>query len=118
MQMSDKMSTQNVQEDKDTVKKTTLVLAIFATVFLTFITLEMNGLIQHNKAKDDMPVAEYKAIFIEKQADKQYRLSHKPSNQTAVCNAGYLFITSDDDYEMQGLLVDFKNRGVKCLPNR
>jgi len=112
------MSTQNDQEDKDTVKKTTLVLAIFATVFLTFITLEMNGLIQHNKAKDDMPVAEYKAIFIEKQADKQYRLSHKPSNQTAVCNAGYLFITSDDDYEMQGLLVDFKNRGVKCLPNR
>jgi hypothetical protein len=90
---------------------------MFATVFVTFITLEMNGLIQHNKQKDDYPVAEYKAIFIESQDDEQYRLSHKASNQTANCNAGYLFITSDDNPKMQGLLVDYKNRGVKCLDN-
>jgi len=112
------MSEQSTQKNNDMVKKTTLVLAIFATVFLTFITLEMNGMIQHSEKKEDRPVAEYKAVFIERQKDKLYRLSHKPSNQTAVCNAGYLFITSDDDYQMQGLLVDFKNRGVKCIPNQ
>ena len=108
---------EQAKSHNDSVKKTTLVMAIFATVIITFITLEMNGMIQHTEKKDDMPVAEYKAVFIEKQEDKLYRLSHKPSNQTAVCNAGYLFITSDDDFDMQGLLVDFKNRGVKCIPN-
>ncbi len=76
--------------------------------------LESNGLIQHNKEKDDYPVAEYKAIFIEKHGDSEYRLSHKPSNQTALCNQGYLFIQSDDNDGMQGLLVDYKNRGVRC----
>jgi hypothetical protein len=104
----------NNQDDK--VSKRTLVLAVFVSVFITFFTLEWNGLIQHNEIKDDYPVAEYKAIFIEKQDNKQYRLSHKPSNQTAICNGGYLFIASDTDEGMQGLLVDYKNRGVSCIP--
>jgi hypothetical protein len=104
----------NNQEDK--VSKLTLVIAVFASVFATVFSLEWNGLIQHNEKKDDYPVAEYKAVFIEKQENKQYRLSHKPSNQTAICNGGYLFITSDTDDGMQGLLVDYKNRGVRCLP--
>tara|TARA_R110002072_G_scaffold1130_10_gene9480 strand:- start:51080 stop:51433 length:354 start_codon:yes stop_codon:yes gene_type:complete len=102
----------------DNVSKRTLVIAIFAAVFVTFFTLEWNGLIQHNQNKDDYPVAEYKAVFIEKQQNKQYRLSHKSSNQTAICNGGYLFITSDVNDGMQGLLVDYKNRGVRCLPKQ
>lgn len=101
-------------EEQDKVTKTTLVIAIFATVFVTFFTLEYNGLIQHNKQKADYPVAEFKAIFIEKREDQAYRLSHKPSNQTATCNQGYLFVQSDDNDGMQGLIVDYKNRGVKC----
>ena len=105
-----------VNNQADKVSKRTLVLAIFASVFITFFTLEWNGLIKHNELKDDYPVAEYKAVFIEKQENKQYRLSHKPSNQTAICNGGYLFITSDADDGMQGLLVDYKNRGVRCIP--
>ena len=102
---------------EDKVSKLTLVIAVLAAVFVTFFILERNGLIQHNERKDDYPVAEYKAVFIEKQENKQYRLSHKPSNQTAICNGGYLFITSDIDDGMQGLLVDYKNRGVRCIPN-
>lgn len=102
----------------DNISKRTLIIAIFATVFVTFFTLEWNGLIQHNQNKEDYPVAEYKAVFIEKQEDKQYRLSHKQSKQTALCNGGYLFITSDVNDGMQGLLVDYKNRGVRCLPSK
>ena len=102
----------------DKISKQTLVIAIFVSVFVTFCALEWNGLIQHNQNKDDYPVAEYKAVFIEKQHDKQYRLSHKPSNQTAICNGGYLFITSDVNDGMQGILVDYKNRGVRCIPNQ
>ena len=108
------MPTTNDSEEQDRVKKSTLVIAVFVTVLVTFFTLEYNGLIQHNKQKDDYPVAEYKAIFIEKRDDNAYRLSHKPSNQTATCNQGYLFIQSDNNSGMQGLLVDYKNRGIKC----
>ena len=104
----------NQQDDK--VSKLTLILAVLAAVFVTLFSLEWNGLIKHNENKDDFPVAEYKDLFIEKQDDKLYRLSHKPSNQTAICNGGYLFITADLDQAMQGLLVDYKNRGVRCLP--
>ncbi len=105
---------QKPANSEDTVKKSTLILCIIASIIVTFLTLEMNGLIKHNEAKDDYPVAEYKAIFIEKREDQSYRLSHKPSNQTARCESGYLFIGSDKNAEMQGLLVDYKNRGVKC----
>ncbi len=99
----------------DKVSKTTLLVAIFCAIALTILILEWQGMIQHTQAKDDYPIAEYKVVFIEKQANKQYRLSHKPSNQTALCNGGYLFITSDLNDGMQGLLVDYKNRGVRCL---
>ncbi|MFV1873378.1 MAG: hypothetical protein ACMZ64_08675 [Oleiphilus sp.] len=114
------MTTENAdpQKQNDKVSKRTLVLAIFASILLTFFTLERNGLIQHTEKKDDYPVAEYKAVFIEKQENKQYRLSHKPSKQTAICNGGYLFITSDVNDGMQGLLVDYKNRGVRCIPSQ
>lgn len=109
-------SDQEQRQSEDNVSKRTLVIAIFASVALTIGVLEWQGLIQHTTAKEDYPVAEYKAVFIEKQENKQYRLSHKPSNQTAICNGGYLFVTSDVNDGMQGLLVDYKNRGVRCLP--
>lgn len=102
----------------DKVSKRTLVIAIFASIGFTILALEWQGLIQHNVAKEDYPVAEYKAVFIEKQENKLYRLSHKPSNQTAICNGGYLFITSDVNDGMQGLLVDYQNRGVRCLTDK
>jgi hypothetical protein len=112
--MNEQPSNDKTIEEQDKVSKTTLVIAIFITVIVTFFTLEYNGLIQHNKQKNDYPVAEFKAIFIEKLDDQAYRLSHKPSNQTATCNQGYLFVQSDDNASMQGLIVDYKNRGIKC----
>jgi hypothetical protein len=117
MMNEDKQEYNQNDHQEDTVSKLTLIIAVIASVFATLLFLEWNGLIKHNENKDDFPVAEYKAIFIEKQENKQYRLSHKPSNQTAICNGGYLFITADLDDGMQGLLVDYKNRGVRCHPN-
>lgn len=105
------------EHKEDTVSKRTLIIAIFTSIIVTFFALERNGMIKHNQDKDDYPIAEYKAIFIEKQKNKQYHLSQKPSNQTAICNGGYLFISSDTDESMQGLLVDYKNRGVRCIPD-
>jgi len=101
-------------ENSNTVKMTTLIIVIFISITGTFLSLEMNGLINHTKSKQELPIANYKAVFIDNLDDKQYRLSYKPSNQTAICHDGYLFISSDTDQHFQGLLVDYKNRGVRC----
>lgn len=98
----------------DTVKVSTVVLIVIATIIITVVALDMNGAIKHSENKTDVPVAGYKVIFIENMDDKSYRLSHKSSDQTAVCNDSYLFVTSDNDPAMQGLLVDYKNRGIRC----
>lgn len=98
----------------DTVKTSSVVLIIFATIIITVIALDISGAIKHSENKTDAPIAGYKVIFIENMDDKSYRLSHKPSDQTAVCNDSYLFVTSDNDQAMQGLLVDYKNRGIRC----
>jgi len=106
---------QNMTTTKpDTVKMSTVVLIIFATIITTVIALDMSGAIKHSENKTDAPIAGYKVIFIENMDDKSYRLSHKSSDQTAVCNDSYLFVTSDNDPAMQGLLVDYKNRGIRC----
>ena len=102
------------EQTSDTVKASTVVLIIFATIIITVIALEMSGAIKHSTNKTDVPIAGYKVIFIENMEDKTYRLSHKSSDQTAVCNDSYLFITADNDAAMQGLLVDYKNRGIRC----
>lgn len=101
-------------QDDDRVSKTTLILAVVATIVGTFLALEQVNMIRHNDNKDDMPIAEFRAIFIE--PGQEQRISYKPSNQHAVCVDGYLFIKSDTDSGMQGIVVDYKNRGVQCRP--
>jgi len=98
----------------DTIKTSTVVLIIFATIIITVIALDISGAIKHSENKTDAPVAGYKVIFIANMDDNSYRLSHKSSDQTAICNDSYLFVTSDNDPAMQGLLVDYKNRGIRC----
>ena len=93
-----------------------LVIAIIATVIATVLVMEKQGLIKHSSNKDDFALSQYQAILIEQEQEGQYRLSHKPSNQHARCIEGFLFIQSDSNSAMKGLLVDYKNRGVKCTP--
>ncbi len=98
----------------DSISKRTLVIAIFASVLFTIVILEWQGLIRHSENKDDYALSAYKAVLIEQQENAQYLLSRKPSGQSARCIDGYLFIQADGNPAMQGLLVDYKNRGVKC----
>lgn len=92
-----------------------LILGGIVGVVATFVFLESQGLVKHNENKDDYALSQYQAIFIDAESQQQYLLSRKPSNQHARCVDGYLFIRSDDNQAMQGLIVDYKNRGVKCV---
>jgi hypothetical protein len=91
-----------------------LIFSILAAIVSTVVVLEWQGKIKHNEAKDQYALAEYKVVTIPKGEDQKYRLSPKASNQSAFCEQGYLFIGNDKNKAMQGLLVDYKNRGIKC----
>ena len=93
-----------------------LIIAILASVLITFGFLEYAGMIKHSENKDEFALSSYKAVLIEAQDQAEYLLSPKPSFQHAKCIDGYLFIANDKDTALQGLLVDYKNRGIKCNP--
>lgn len=118
------MSTNNTKQDhsndthasNDTVTVRTLVFAIILTIAGTVGVLEWEGKIQHTTHKEEVPLASYQVVYVPVEEDGVYQLSQKPSHQSARCESGYLFIENDNDKAMQGLLVDYKNRGIKCAP--
>ncbi|MDX1451067.1 MAG: hypothetical protein R3183_00815 [Oleiphilaceae bacterium] len=101
-------------EANDNVSKRTLILAMIATAIGTVLVLHWQGLLRHSEHKEDFALSTYRAVLIAEQKEESYRLSHKPSHQSAQCINGYLFIVADKNDAMQGLLVDYKNRGIKC----
>ena len=74
------------------------------------------GKLQHPNDEEQTSLASYKVVYVPEGEEETevYRLSPKPSFQTAFCESGYLFIKNDKDSALQGLLVDYKNRGVRC----
>lgn len=95
-----------------------IILSVLAGIVVTFIFLESQGLLKHSAQKEQFALSQYNAILIDQQDDGQYRLSHKASHQHARCIEGFLFIQADTNPAMKGLLVDYKNRGIKCAPSR
>ncbi|MCG8611612.1 MAG: kinase [Pseudomonadales bacterium] len=89
-----------------------IVITIIVTIIVTVVSLEMTGKIRHTDNKEDVVIAEYKAIFL--QQGDSHRLSTKPSVQTAICKEGFIVVVSDTDPQMRALIVDYKNRGIKC----
>ncbi|GAA3573764.1 kinase [Marinobacter xestospongiae] len=89
------------------------LIAVFViTIIGTVVALESTGRIAHSENKGDAPVGEFKAIHLA--PDNDYRMSYKPSELHAVCIQDYLAIASDVDPSFRAILVDYKNRGVRC----
>ncbi|MBB5322077.1 kinase [Marinobacter oulmenensis] len=87
----------------------TAVIAIIGTVG----ALEGTGRIDHSDNKDHMPVGDFQAIHLK--PGEELRMSRKPSELHAACVDGYLAIAADVDPSFRGILVDYKNRGVRCV---
>lgn len=90
-----------------------LLLTFFLTVVVTILVLESTGRIVHTEDKAEVPVGEFRAVYVGPRED--YRMSPKPSELHAECYQGYLAIGSDTDSTLTGVLVDYKNRGVRCF---
>ncbi|MBI43303.1 kinase [Marinobacter lutaoensis] len=89
-----------------------LILTAVITVVVTVLALESAGKIDHSDNKDHVPVGDFQAVHVT--PDEPYRMSPKASELHAVCQDGYLAIAADADPSFRGILVDYKNRGVRC----
>lgn len=89
-----------------------LILAMAGAVVATIVALEQQGLIRHTDNKQDRPVGEFTAIYLK--AGEQHRLSPKEAEVHAECVGGLLVVASDSDTLLKGLLVDYRNRGIRC----
>ncbi|WP_211276988.1 kinase [Tamilnaduibacter salinus] len=89
-----------------------LLVTAFVAVVATVATLEVTGHIKHTRDKAKVPVGEFRAIYVGPRED--YRMSPKSSELHAECYNGYLGVGSDTDATLKGVLVDYKNRGIRC----
>ncbi len=104
------------QNHEDKVSVRTLVVAIFVTIVISILFLEQAGMLRHSLDKDARPLSQYQVVYLKPGDD--FRMSHKASNQTAYCADGYVVIAADDNPALRGVLVDYKNRGVRCADLR
>ncbi len=89
-----------------------LIVTAVVSIVGTILALEASGRIDHSDNKDHVPVGEFEAIHVT--PDEPFRMSPKASELHAVCENGYLAIAADVDPSFRGILVDYKNRGVRC----
>lgn len=89
-----------------------LIITAIVAMLGTVLVLESSGRIDHSDNKDHMPVGEFEAIHVK--PGEEFRMSRKSSELHAVCENGYLAIAADVDPSFRGILVDYKNRGVRC----
>jgi hypothetical protein len=99
------------QQDARYTARSLIVTAI-VTVLVTIGALEFSGRIDHSNNKDHVPVGEFEAIHLK--PGEPFRMSPKSSELHAVCEQGFLAIAADVDPSFRGILVDYKNRGVRC----
>lgn len=91
-----------------------LIVTAIVSIIATVLVLEVSGKISHSDNKDHVPVGEFEAIHVT--PDEPFRMSSRQSELHAVCQNGYLAIAADADPQYRGVLVDYKNRGVRCHP--
>ena len=89
-----------------------LILTGVVAIIGTVLVLESMGRIDHSENKDHVPVGEFEAIHLT--PGEEFRMSRKSSELHAICQDGYLGIAADVDPSFRGILVDYKNRGVRC----
>ncbi|HLV78219.1 MAG TPA: kinase [Marinobacter sp.] len=89
-----------------------LIITAVVAVVGTVLVLEASGRIKHTDNKDHVPVGDFQAVHVK--PGEEFRMSRRASELHAVCQNGYLAIAADVDPSFRGILVDYKNRGVRC----
>ncbi len=103
-----------MSQSEATYTARSLIITAVVAIVITVLALELTGQIDHSDNKDYMPVGEFEAIHVA--PGEPFSMSPKASELHAVCMNGYLAIAADADPDYRGVLVDYKNRGVRCRP--
>lgn len=89
-----------------------MVFLVMATIALTVLVLEYYGMIKHTQDQGGRILGTFTAHFVT--PDDSFTASAKPSNLHAECVDHWLVIANDADSQLKGLLVDYRNRAVRC----
>ncbi len=88
-------------------------LGFLAGLIAAVLTLEYYGYIKHSSAEEAAIIEEFKLLDISTETD--LKVSPKDSGKIAFCVDGYLLLRPDNDKaNVAGVLVDAKNRGIRC----
>lgn len=101
-----------MSQSEATFTAKSLIITSIGTLIATVVALEISGKIDHSDNKDHVPVGEFEAVHVK--PGEAFQMSQKSSELHAVCEQGYLAIAADVDPSFRGILVDYKNRGVRC----
>ncbi|WP_372964340.1 kinase [Marinobacter sp.] len=101
-----------MSESENRYSARALILTAIISIIGTVLALEASGRIDHSDNKDNVPVGDFQAIHLK--PGEEFRMSRKSSELHAVCEDGFLAIAADVDPSFRGILVDYKNRGVRC----
>lgn len=87
-------------------------LSFLAGLIAAVITLDYYGYIQHSQATDALVIDEFKLMDLS--TEQEVRVSSKASGKLAFCADGFLLLKPDNGKNVAGILVDAKNRGIRC----
>ncbi len=88
-------------------------LGFLAGLVAAVITLEYYGYIKHSTPEQAAVVEEFKLLSLSTESD--VKVSPKNSGKIAFCADGYLLVRPDNDKkDVAGVLVDGKNRAIRC----
>ncbi|MBU2705713.1 hypothetical protein KCM76_06955 [Zooshikella marina] len=90
-----------------------LIGVALITLIVTVITLDKNGYLRHSSEEDSIYLAEFNLI---KQSTEstETKLSHIPADYSAQCVQGVLLLHHKKQKDNVGVLVDRKQRAVRC----
>lgn len=89
-----------------------IILTAAISIAATVISLEYYGYLNHSREIDRLTPGHYRAIILE--GNESFKMSPKDADTKAVCHQGYLTLNFSHNNKPAGILVDDKNRGIKC----
>ncbi len=96
----------------DRVERSTVILIVCGTIIAVMALLHMLGFLDMDFDGENPRVGEFSANYLE--PGEELRMSSANTEMHARCVDGFLVIASDADPTMQGLLLDYRDRGIRC----
>lgn len=92
----------------------TIGLGFIGGVIVAVLALEYYGYIRHPEAEDTARIEQFTLLALNTNVDT--KVSTKDSGKLAFCSDGYLLMRPDNNQPVAGILVDGRNRAVRCKP--